>query len=555
MPMTLEQKLSRVRLRCAANIALDYLAQSLTAAGIVVLAGILCQRLIAMPVIQPWTVWALAGACIALVAGASWLKRPTVEWSAVAIDKRAGLKERFSTALALGASGDEFAVAACREAHKAVEQVDVTSHFPVRPSREWFFTCSAWAIVLVAFFLVPQKDIFGFLKHKQDEQSRVAQVQQTQAAIQQATIPVAMAVKQLNDSKLDAALAALGDMPGGQPPEVAKQEAIRKLGDIADKLKDMRTDPSHMSVDALQEMLKQLKGSQNELARNMQLALAKGDFAKASQIIREMQKQIESGSMTAEQKQLAAEGLKELAKQLGQAAKKSDQMEKELEKQGLDKKLAKLPPEQLKQALQKQGLDQKKIDELSQKAAACQSASAQASALSEAMQASAGSGELSMQDMQALAGSLDKLDNFQQQAQLSEAVLKQIEIACNSLGDALGEDGEGGQGPWQSGSSDRYGGGTGGPGKGYGARSGDKEGNTSTSKTRVETASKAGPVVASWYVKGEQVKGEPLRNYSEIVQAGRDSAAEAISENRIPRKYEESIKEYFGDIEKAEPAK
>ena len=50
-----------------------------------------------------------------------------------------------------------------------------------------------------------------------------------------------------------------------------------------------------------------------------------------------------------------------------------------------------------------------------------------------------------------------------------------------------------------------------------------------------------------------QVKGEARRTFSDVVQAGRASAAEAISENEIPRRYEGAVKEYFSQLEESGP--
>jgi len=554
MSITLEQKVTRVRLRCLANIFLEGLGRVLTGAGLVILFAILCERLAALPVIQPWVVWTLVIASAALVATSCLLNRPSAMHACLLLDERLGLKERFSTVQVLKHSQDPFAVAACQESRHSAEHADIKRHFPIKPTNNWLYAFSMWTVVVAAFLFVPQKDLFGFLRSQREEETQQAQLQQAQTEIQEAITPVAAAARQLGDTALEAELAALAEVPTGQLPEVARQETIRKLGDVADRLKEMQADPSRISLDIMQQMLKQLKGSPNELARNMQLALAKGDFAKASQMLKDMQKQLEDGSLSDEQKQQLAEGLKSLSSQLAELARKSEQMESELEKQGLDKKLAQLTPEELRKALQQLSVDPKKIDELVMKAAACRSAAGRCAGLGQAMAACAGAGGLSADDLEALAGDLDKLDNFQKQAMLSQAILDQIESSCRGLGDGMCQ-GLGCVRPWQAGSSDRYGSGTGGPGKGYGARPGDKEGTTSTAKTRVETTSKPGPVVASWYVKDEQVKGEPLRDFTEVVQAGRDAAAEAISENRIPRKYEESIKEYFGDMERSAPTK
>lgn len=60
-------------------------------------------------------------------------------------------------------------------------------------------------------------------------------------------------------------------------------------------------------------------------------------------------------------------------------------------------------------------------------------------------------------------------------------------------------------------------------------------------------------MIASWYFKESQIKGQAKREYSEVIQAGRDSAAEAITENEIPRRYEDAIKKYFGQLEQTPP--
>jgi hypothetical protein len=56
-------------------------------------------------------------------------------------------------------------------------------------------------------------------------------------------------------------------------------------------------------------------------------------------------------------------------------------------------------------------------------------------------------------------------------------------------------------------------------------------------------------VIVIWSFKDFQVKGEARRDFTGAIEAGRANAAEAISENRIPRKYEEAMKKYFGQLE------
>jgi len=132
---------------------------------------------------------------------------------------------------------------------------------------------------------------------------------------------------------------------------------------------------------------------------------------------------------------------------------------------------------------------------------------------------------------------------------LTQASLDEITRAIACLGDGMG-DGLGYQGPFREGSSDRSGPGTGGPGVGYGPR-GTAGDDTSTQSTRLKNKPGQGPVIASWYFQESQIKGEAKRDFTEVVQAARDGAAAAISENEIPRKYEEAIKKYFGRLEQS----
>ena len=90
-----------------------------------------------------------------------------------------------------------------------------------------------------------------------------------------------------------------------------------------------------------------------------------------------------------------------------------------------------------------------------------------------------------------------------------------------------------------------------GPGVGYGPR-GTAPGDTSTQRTRLKNKPGQGPAIASWYFQESQIKGEAKREFTQVIQAARDGAAAAISENQIPRKYEEALKQYFGRLEQSE---
>ena len=61
--------------------------------------------------------------------------------------------------------------------------------------------------------------------------------------------------------------------------------------------------------------------------------------------------------------------------------------------------------------------------------------------------------------------------------------------------------------------------------------------------------------MASWLFKGPQVKGQSNKQLQDVIQAAKDTAAEAINDNEIPRKYEGPVKKYFGELEESGEAK
>jgi len=552
MAKAFERRLRFVRQRCSVNLLIRQAGRVLAAAGLIALLTILAERLLAVSIIQPWTPWAFSGLVATLVLSLWLLKLPSRMQASLLLDRRLKLHERFSTTLALAESKDPFAAACRREARDRARGVDLRGHFPIRPSTCWLYAGGTW-LVAVAVLFMPQQDLLGLLRKRQQQQDQAQQVQQAQVDVNDATNPVKLAVKQLGDPNLAEELSELDQLPKDAKPEEIKRQAIRKLGDLSDKIKNMQTTAQLDAANMLQQMLKQLRGSLDSFSQQLRLALAKGNFTQASNFLRQLQKQLSEGKLSDQQRQALSKQLQDLAKQLRELARQKEELEKELEKLGLDKRLAKLSEKQLRQALQKQGLSEDMMDQLLRKAAASRLASGWAAGLGQAMAgAGAGAAGLSADELADAIEQLDALEAIRQQVLLTEASLAEIRRAIAGLGEGMGW-GLGFQGPFAEGLSDRWGPGTGGPGIGYGPRDSDSEGETSTKKTRVDGQTGQGPVIASWYFKDMQVKGEAKRDFSEVIQAGRDSAAEAISENQIPRKYEQAVKKYFSQLEESGP--
>ena len=370
---TLEKKLRSVWFRCSINLLLKHAGRVLTAAGLIVMLAVLSDRLLALGIIKSVNSQAIlyfSAAAIVLILLLWLMKQPSHMQVSLLLDERLKLRERFSTTLALADSDDPFADAARNEARQKAEQVKIDGYFPIRPSRCWMYAVSTWLIAAAIIFFMPQKDLLGFLRKDRQQQQLTQQLEQTKVDIKEAADPVKLAIKQLGEPELADALSKLDQTPKDARPQDIKRQAIRNLGDLSDKIQQMQSGMKLDSVNQLQKMFKQLRGSSDVFSQKLRLALAKGQFSQASNIMSELQKELAKGNLSPEQQKALAGQLQDLAKRLQELAQKNEEFEKELEKLGLNKELAKLSEQQLRQTLLKQGLAPENIEELLRKAAA-----------------------------------------------------------------------------------------------------------------------------------------------------------------------------------------
>jgi len=545
------KKLRQARVRCALDVVLRQIMWVGLGAGGIALLAVLIERLLALEVMLKEVIYAYAAIAGGLMLILCWIRRPKRMQVSLLLDERLGLHERLSTALALEAVDDPFVRCAREEALERVQAVKPAQCIPIRAARPWWGTLLIWAVFLAVFLWFPQKDLLGLNERKEEAQQEKAQIELAEKQIKDATATVKLAADKLEAPELKSDLAGLSEALKGAEPQAAKRQVIRKLGDMSDKLNSMRNSMENQSMDLMQQMMRQLRASPNVMSQQLQMALARGQFSKAATLMRQLQQQMMRGEMNEQQKQALQQQLKNLAKQIQELAQKKDALEDELEKQGLDRKLAALTPEQLKKALQKKGLKPEQIDELMQKMAACKMASSRASRLGQAL--GSGAGGMGGEDLSDALAALDELGDLNNQAVLSEAMLAEIEAAIACLGEGMCQ-GLGGQFPYQDGYSNRQRSGSGPPGMGFGPRATDEDGQTAHKKTVSKSKTGQGPVVASWYFQGEQIKGQAARDYTQAVQDAGAAAAEAINSSHIPKKYEKAVKSYFGQLEEKKSA-
>jgi len=546
MRETLYKRLRDAGMRHGTNLLLKYLGAALLCAGTVAAVAVAVERALGLEWFRAWHAGALAGAAAVTAGVLGFLKRPNRLEVAVLVDDRLKLRERFSTAVALADSDDPFARAAVADACDRAESVLVGRHFPVRPSRRWLYAAGSWAAAVTLFLAMPTLDLFGHAEERKNENRRIARLDRAKADVRQATSRVETVVKELGDAELSKELARLGDLKDAAKAGDLRRDAIRKLGDLSEKLQELKAGPRQTSARTLQDMLKGLRSVPKGLSRELDQALAKGDLGKVKELLKDLMGKLQEGKLTDEQQAALAEQLKNLGEQLEKLAKSRKALSDELARQGLDRDLASLSEKELREAMKKAGLTDEQIDKLMEQAKACQQAGQNCQGLAQALGklgASMSSGELTPVELSELGEMLDALEGMLQEAGLTEASLEEIENAIALLGAGQGDQ----QGLSLIVNVDN----ARGKGQAGGKRPIDESTDVGTTKTRTKTKTGKGPIIASWYFKGPQVKGESKKKLTRIIQAAKDSAAEAVSDNEIPRKYEESVKKYFGGLEES----
>lgn len=534
------KKVRAVRIRCSVNLLLRQMGRVLVIAGVAASLAVLIERLLAVSVRTPATSWAFGGVSAVLVLIPWLLRLPSRMQASLLLDERLRLSERFSTTLALAASDDPFAIAARSESLRTVEGANLSGHFPIRLSRSWLYGAGAWMAAMAMVFFMPQKDLLGFLRERNDKQQRAVEIQQAQAQVQQTTDAVKAAVRRLGDPNLGEDLRKLEELAEAGAPEEMKRQAIKALGDLSEKIKQMQSNAQVDAAEVMQQMLKRLRGSTDPFSQKMRMAMAKGDFAEAADLLGQLQKQLSEQSLSEDQRKEIAEQLQQLASELKKLAEDRRELEEELQRLGLDKKLAQMTPEQLEQALRKQGLSPELIEQFAEKMAACKAAQGRCAALGQAFGAAGGgAGGLMSDELTDAIDQLNAIESLRQQAIM-------LQVSLDEIGRCMGRLGEGmcqgsGLGGDSAGTT---------PASAY---SKPEEIQSDTKTTRSMGKTDDGPIIASWYFKDAQIKGEARRSFSDVVQAGRASAAEAISENQIPRRYEGAVKEYFSQLAEREP--
>ena len=513
------------------------------AATLAIVAGLIAgEKLLNRSVPVPeWVPFAVAaGLGLVIAAGIALAGGPSRLDAAIALDRVFHLNERISTALSLPEDLRQTRAgeALIADAIRKVADLDVAAEFGLRiPRRAWVMLIPAAVSVLLMFApaLIPQV-----------AQAKAALVAETKVLAKQSDIltkKISSQRQSIDKEKFPEAEKLLAQIEKksedlAKAPPSSKDKMMVELNSLTDALKDRQKQLG--SPEQVKRQLKQLKdmSTQGGPADQLIKDLAKGDFNKAADQLQKIQEKLASGKMSEAEKKALKEQIGEMAKKLSELANQ-DQRKKQLEEA---KKNGGLTEQQFNREMEKLQEQSRQLKQL-QKLASKLGEAEKAMAAGDAKKAAESLG-MSQQQMQEMAKQLEELQSLDgAMAELQDAKTGMAGDGMNQLGDDMNNFGMG--------NGQRKGMGSGlGRGRGQGDRPIAPD-ETSTYQSKVKQQLKKGKAVFQGLTAPTNtVKGDVIIQMQEEIEAGAGVAADALSNQKIPRHLEKHVRAYYDQLNK-----
>ena len=404
----LDRQVRRTRTRLTLNAAFHSGAWGLLwAAGLWFLVTLI-ERAFVLGIPLEWSIAATGLIGLIITVAGVIRARTDALAAAVVLDGAASLKERISSALTIRGNTDPFAQATLHDAEKIAGSIHVPTHVKYRSPDLWPWSLASVVAAVLFFYFMPVLNLLASDQKDQttDESATVQERQAVEVALQSQ-------VQKIKERIADKpALASLQqeidqlELPdeATKTPEDVRREAVKKIENVADKLREKLQAENLDSHDTLKRELAKLEPPQgDDHASKLMQAMAAGDMETAkdemSKLKQELEEAARNGDADAKKKlNEMAEKLDDFAKQLEKLAEQQ-KTEKDLENKGglsaeeakqLLKDLEGKTPQQIAQELQKRlaesGMTKQQLEEMAKKIAQDQQARQQLKQLAQAMQ-------------------------------------------------------------------------------------------------------------------------------------------------------------------------
>ena len=313
--------------------------------------------------------WPIVGGAVAfalVVAGIyAWMKRPSKQFAALALDQAFGLDERILTLTTLKQEQEntEAAQLLAQQMNQRVESVHVAERFPLLFSRRPWYATSVALLSLTLALVFPVTGLFS-KSTKEAEKS----VNKENKAAEQKTIDVT-SFKQANEERKkrlkEIGSADLNEMQKEidqllqklEKTQEGSAEAKMSLEDVTRLTEKVRQQEA--AREKIEDIKKQLKielgeklGGDKGPAEEFTKALSKADFDKAKKEMQKLAEKLKNGEMSKEEMKELAKQMSGLKDKLEQIAQQKEKLEA-LEKSNLDPETKAKEKEKIEKELEK----------------------------------------------------------------------------------------------------------------------------------------------------------------------------------------------------------
>ena len=493
-----------------------------------------------------WWPFAISGGLSLVVAGLiAALTGPDRTDAAVALDRAFGLNERLSTALTLPEElrSTPAGQALVADAIRHVVDLDVTDRFGLSiPRRAWVPIVPA--LVAGAILLVPEwsrrnSPTAAASSGATAEDKKVVAKQTSALGKKMAEQRKAMDKQKFAEAdKLLAEVEKAANELAKAPP-AEKDKAMMALNKLTDSLKERQKQLG--SPEQTNRQLQQLKDmSTGGPADDFSKALAKGDFEKAAKEMAQLKEKLASGKMTEKEKEALKQQVGEMAQQLQKLAN-LEQRKKQLEEAMKNGGLTKEQFEKEMGKINDQAKGMEKLQKMAQQLAKAEEAMKQGDTKKAAEALGMSEQQLQkmaqeMSEMQSLEGAMADLQ------QAKEGMNGEGPDGNNQFGDAFNQLGQGRR--------KVQGDGNGGRGVGDGPRAEAPDNVASYNTKSKNQYGKGAAIIEGTAPPTSQTKGFSKFEVQGEVETQSGSAADALTNQKVPKSVEKHIRGYFDQINK-----
>ena len=354
--------------------------------------------------------------------------------AAVAIDRAFDLRERLSTALTLPAELHETPAgkALLADAARRVADLDVTSAFGIRlPRRAWVVLIPA--ALAVSMLFVPTW-VQGTVQARTETKVNVKALTKGAQALTKKISGQRQVIDKEKFPEVEKLLAQIEKKAEdlAKTPPAQKDRILIEMNKLADALKERQKQLG--SPDQVNRQLQQLKEvGQNGPADRLARELARGDFKKAAEQLKDLQEKLQKGEMAQAEKKALQDQLAEMSQKLKEIAsmeERKKQLEQGEKNGGLSKEQYEREMEKLKQQSKSLQQLQQLAGELGQAQESLQKGNAKQAAESLGM---------TRQQLDQMAKQLDEMESLERaMADVMDCKNGLSEDGMNQLGDVPG---------------------------------------------------------------------------------------------------------------------